>query len=88
MNERIKKIWDKAEKCNCSLNGCHPNAHRLCAICDETIFWNAHESNEDQANSRGAWNIDHIKPLSKGGRDIIDNLQAVHIECNRCKGHR
>lgn len=47
-----------------------------------------HHSDANESKGWGAWNIDHIKPLSKGERDTIDNLQVVHIECNRSKGHR
>lgn len=31
------------------------------------------------------WEIDHIKPVSKGGTDQIDNLQPLHWETNRAK---
>ncbi|MBI3632556.1 MAG: HNH endonuclease [Candidatus Vogelbacteria bacterium] len=32
------------------------------------------------------WEIDHIKPVSKGGTDHIDNLQPLMWENNRHKG--
>lgn len=30
--------------------------------------------------------LDHIIPLSKGGEDILDNMQATHVKCNVLKG--
>lgn len=35
-----------------------------------------------QVNSRYGWDIDHIKPLSKGGSDTDDNKQIVHVVTN------
>lgn len=41
----------------------------------------------------GIWNpeafeADHIVPLSKGGRDAVENMRAAHGRCNRAKGNR
>lgn len=30
--------------------------------------------------------LDHIKPLNKGGRDVVENLQLAHWKCNNIKG--
>ena len=86
-DEKTEQIWERAAHCDCGYRDCHPNNHRLCAICHEPIFYGAHESVINQRNSRGAWNIDHKRPLSKGGTNKNSNLQAVHISCNRWKGN-
>jgi len=41
-----------------------------------------------QDGSQYGWNIDHIKPKSKGGTDRVDNLQIVHISTNQEKADR
>ncbi len=82
ISTRDQKVWDKADNCNCAVQDCADN-HKLCGICDETMIYGAHES--VQPNSDYSWNVDHIVPVSAGGGDNIENLQAVHVGCNQDK---
>lgn len=36
--------------------------------------------------SNMGWEIDHIKPVSRGGRTELSNLQPLHWRNNRSKG--
>lgn len=78
-----KRIWDKARYCYCLTEDCNPNNHRLCGTCGGKMFYGSYEGTASQNNSRYAWNIDHIVPKSRGGSDLENNLQAVHLRCNR-----
>lgn len=37
-------------------------------------------------NSIYGWEIDHVKPVAKGGTDDLQNLQPLHWRNNRGKG--
>ena len=45
----------------------------ICQLCREPI--------------RGAWDLDHIIPKSRGGADHWDNLRLTHPRCNRSRGN-
>lgn len=47
---------------------------RICGICNLLI--------EDK------FEIDHIKPLSRGGKHDVSNLQLAHPKCNRSKNNK
>lgn len=43
-----------------------------CACCGELL--------------QGVFEVDHIKPLSKGGSNYPDNIQLLKPKCNKIKG--
>ena len=43
-------------------------------------------SDHGDTKSQYGWEIDHIKPVAKGGADDLANLQALQWENNRTKG--
>ncbi len=53
-----------------------------CHICHGKLSF----SNYSSPGSRGAWEVEHSVPKSKGGSDNLNNLFAAHISCNREKG--
>ncbi|MEI2358583.1 HNH endonuclease, partial [Mesobacillus zeae] len=77
---KLDGIWSKYEIQNRKLILTHEERNKLikkqenlCPLCNGLLF------NGDDIE------IDHIKPLSVGGRDTFLNLQATHKDCNRKK---
>jgi 5-methylcytosine-specific restriction endonuclease McrA len=42
-------------------------------------------SNYANHGSRGAWEVEHSRPIKDGGTNHLNNLYAAHISCNRSK---
>lgn len=76
-NKIIEKVWQKAR----SVDGFDPEVVRKDA-CGAWIMKNQYANR----NSMFGWEIDHIYPISMGGRDDEANLRAMQWENNLSKG--
>ncbi len=54
----------------------------LCRYCGKQLSW----SNYGRVGSRGAWEVDHSVPVSRGGTDYYRNLWPACVFCNTDKG--
>lgn len=66
------KVWDKAAK----IKGKNPDLYRK-DPCGNEIYHGSYGKDSEKG-----WNIDHIKPVSRGGSDDIINLQAMKSTAN------
>ena len=73
--EKIQKVWDYAFK----VEGNNPNEWRKDS-CDAWINRGQY-GNE----TKFGWEVDHILPIAKEGKDDIGNLCALHWKNNRSK---
>ncbi|MBE6462194.1 MAG: HNH endonuclease [Alphaproteobacteria bacterium] len=77
MSSIISKVWSKAA----TVRGKNPNLYRRDPY--NNIMY---KPSYGKASEMG-WEIDHIKPVSRGGSDSIYNLQALNTSINRSKGN-
>jgi 5-methylcytosine-specific restriction endonuclease McrA len=77
-NETILAVWNKGQ----IVSGYDPSLVRK-DVCGAWIHWNKYGVTVDYGNG---WEIDHKKPVAKGGGDEIDNLQPLQWQNNRKKG--
>lgn len=71
------KVWNKAKR----VRGKDPAKYRQDAY-GNTIYKSSHGK-----SSGMGWDVDHIKPASRGGSDSVRNLQALSSSVNRSKGN-
>ncbi len=76
--EVVRKVWDKGKR----IPGKNPNLHRQDAA-GNPIYKPAYGK-----DSGMGWQIDHKKPVDKGGTDNPRNLQPLQTDENREKGDR
>lgn len=71
----IEAVWEKARV---------SAAHRPLRIdAFGSVIWREAYGN---INSKLGWEIDHIKPVTEGGGDELENLQPLQWQNNRRKG--
>ena len=74
--DQKEKAWDNAKK----IRGKDPEKYR------QDPYGNKMYKASQGKNSDMGWDVDHIKPKSKGGKDTTRNLQALNSNVNRSKG--
>lgn len=74
----IEHVWGKANP----VRGKNPNQYRRDTK-GNVIYKSAYGR-----NSPMGWQVDHIKPASKGGSDSRRNLQALQTAANRRKSDK
>jgi len=64
------------------LNDIYDKNDGYCHICGKKLAF----TNYGIVGARGAWEVDHSVPRSRGGSNLMRNLLPACISCNRSKG--
>ena len=63
------------------LNYIYDKSDGHCRYCGKKLAW----KNYGVAGEKGAWEVDHGIPFSRGGTNYFRNLWAICTKCNREK---
>ena len=74
--DQKEKAWDNAKK----VRGKDPGQYR------QDPYGNKMYKPSYGKCSEMGWEVDHIKPKSRGGKDTTRNMQALNTSVNRGKG--
>lgn len=76
--KRKEEVWGKGKK----IRSKDPNLYRKDDLGNE-IYYPSYGKNSDKG-----WEIDHSKPVSKGGTDHLNNLRPLKTSANRKKSDK
>lgn len=71
-------VWNKGKK----IRGKDPSLYRKDVLGNE-LYYHSYGKNSEKG-----WEIDHSKPISKGGTDHLNNLKPLNTKANRKKGNK
>jgi 5-methylcytosine-specific restriction endonuclease McrA len=64
-------------------NDIYDRTSGYCHICRKKLAFN----NYGRFGAKGAWEVEHSKPQSRGGTNRLNNLYAACVSCNRSKNN-
>lgn len=76
--ERVDEIWERGQK----IRGKDPNLYRRDPA-GNTIYKPSYGKDTEMG-----WEVDHKKPVDKGGTDNLKNLQPLQTDENREKSNQ
>lgn len=75
LTRTILEVWDKAQ----TIEGCNPDIWRQ----DFAGAWIRRDAYG--SHSQYGWEVDHLRPVSKGGTNNLENLTVLHWKNNQTK---
>jgi len=76
--ERIEEVWEKGKK----ISGKNPDLYKKDSA-GNLIYKPSYGKNSEMG-----WEVDHKRPVDKGGTDNLRNLQPLQREENKEKGKK